>query len=230
MVKTEKTIKVSPPRMANVTITSSKLKPTDFEPLGASPEERVPRSGTGTQDRPSRPRDLATFDEARDESLATGTLGALRFLIRGLRDQPGRKSVILFSDGVPIFMRGQLQNRILDGLRELTDLANRSAVVLYTIDARGLQTLALTASDDPRIDKRNAVEELNDARRDRSENYFASQQGLDYMAHQTGGFFVHESNDMNWGLSRILEDLNGYYLIGYKPAETTFQKDGDRRR
>src|SRR6266550_2457489 len=40
------------------------------------------------------------------------------------------------------------------------------------------------------------------------------------IARDTGGFSVHNSND--FGLKRIYEDQQGYYLIGFRPAEETF--------
>ena len=48
-----------------------------------------------------------------------------------------------------MFSRSEPQGseRILTALRSLTDLANRASVVIYTMDARGLQTLGLTAAD-----------------------------------------------------------------------------------
>ena len=82
-----------------------------------------------------------------DGSFSAGTLGAINFVLRALRGLPGRKAVILFSDGVPIFTGARHSGSIEDGLRQLADLANRSAVVLYTVDARGLATFGLTAAD-----------------------------------------------------------------------------------
>ena len=32
-----------------------------------------------------------------------GTLGTLRYVVNGLREMPGRKSVLLLSDGLKIF-------------------------------------------------------------------------------------------------------------------------------
>jgi VWFA-related protein len=205
-----------------------------FAPLGSDPIERarVQRPGSpGRQpqtDRAETFREQQTFEEARDENFMIGTLGAVNFVLRGVRDLPGRKAVILFSDGVPLFLRGQSRSRIVDAMRRLTDLANRSAVLIYTVDARGLQTLSLTAADDPYLDS-GAATELSDALSGRHQEYFESQAGLDYLAQQTGGFFIHDSNDLNWGIRRVLDDLSGYYLIGYKPEESDFQAEGGRR-
>ena len=45
------------------------------------------------------PRD---FDERRRERFTVGTLGSLDFIVRGMRELPGRKAVVLFSDGFPL--------------------------------------------------------------------------------------------------------------------------------
>jgi len=47
-------------------------------------------------------------------------------------------------------------------------------------------------------------------------------EGADLIARQTGGFMVRNSND--FGLKRIAEDQNGYYLLAYKPGDETFNK------
>ena len=50
----------------------------------------------------------------------------------------------------------------------------------------------------------------------------AGREGSDLMARQTGGFMVRNSND--FGLKRIAEDQNGYYLLGYRPTDETFNR------
>jgi len=47
-------------------------------------------------------------------------------------------------------------------------------------------------------------------------------QGGDLVARQTGGFQVRNSNSFE--LDRIVEDQSGYYLIGYRPNEETFNR------
>lgn len=125
-------------------------------------------------------------DDFRESIFTVGTLGALNYVVRGMRELPGRKSVVLFSDGFQLFRGNNRDDRVLTSLRRLTDLANRASVVVYTIDARGLQTLGLTAADDTSglsPDQVNA--QLDDRRREN----FETQDGLNYLAQQTGGFF-----------------------------------------
>jgi VWFA-related protein len=189
-------------------------------------------------------------NQSREEFFAVGTLGAVSFIVRSLGDLPGRKSVLLFSDGFRLFAKNKtrirdnssgggqpgikgeststVQNsRILESLRRLTDQANRSAVVIYTMDARGLQTLSLTASDSTTDD---SPAELEQQLFDRRQEYFDTQSGLEYLSRLTGGFSIRDSNDFNKGIKRVLDDQSGYYLIGYRPEESTFDKATGRRQ
>jgi VWFA-related protein len=168
-----------------------------------------------------------SVDELRTEIYSVGTLGALNFVVRGLRELPGRKSVILLSDGFRLYNRDQTSLRVTDALHRLTDLANRASVVIYTIDARGLQTLAPTAADDFRGQTSEQIEQALDARK---QELFDTQQGLQYLAQETGGFAVRNSNDLRGGIKRVLDDQRGYYLLGYVPESSTFRLERGLRK
>lgn len=170
------------------------------------------------QDDTSEQDDLNQF---RQDLFAVGTLGAVNYVVRGLRELPGRKSIILFSDGLQIFSPSNSEGsaRILAALRRLLDLANRASVVINTMDVRGLVTFGLTAADSVAQMSPQDVEARLSQRR---ASFFESQQGLDYLASQTGGLAIRNSNDLNAGLQRIMDDQAGYYLIGYRPDDSTF--------
>ena len=158
------------------------------------------------------------------ESLAVGTLGTLRFVVRGLEELPGRKSVVLISNGLPIYSRAGESGRALDQMRRLVDLANRASVVIYTMDARGLTDPGfITAADEV------LPENTQTLRNSRINDFFESQNGLNYLADATGGLFMHSANDLNKGLRRVLEDQGGYYLIGYRPTDETFKQGSFRK-
>lgn len=167
------------------------------------------------------------IDEFREEIFSVGTLGALNFIVRGLRDMPGRKSIVLFSDGFEIFNSEGQSARILESLRRLADLANRASVVIYTIDARGLVYLGLTAADATAGRSPQEVEEQLSNRRDK---YFSTQDGMNYLAQQTGGLFVKNTNDLAGGVRQVLEEQKSYYLLGYRPDAETFDPSKGRGR
>jgi hypothetical protein len=53
-----------------------------------------------------------------------------------------------------------------------------------------------------------------------------AQESLTYLAEQTGGFAVLNTNDLAGGLSRISNDVRDYYVIGYEPDHGTFAARG----
>jgi VWFA-related protein len=198
-----------------------------FSPIARDPAN-TSSSVSGNDDRIDAPKG-GTIDEFREELFAVGTLGAVNYIVRGLRELPGRKSVVLISDGLKIFNRSDPagSTRVLTALRRLTDLANRASVVIYTIDARGLQTLGFSAADSTSGMTPDQVEQsLSDRRTD----FFESQNGLNYLAVQTGGFAIRNNNDLSGGIKRVIEDQRGYYLIGYRPDESTFDEVSGRRK
>ncbi len=198
-----------------------------FAPIAADPLEQERREAgiaSGGGDTEGRGGD--DIDEFREEIFSVGTLGALNFVVRGLQELPGRKSVILFSDGFSIYNRADnsFTQRILESLRRLTDLANRASVVIYTVDARGLQVVGLTAADNT---AGMTDAEIEQSLSDRRAELFDTQDGMSYLARQTGGFSIKNSNDLGGGVRKVLEDQKGYYLIGFKPSDELFiAKDG----
>ncbi|HEX6126723.1 MAG TPA: VWA domain-containing protein [Pyrinomonadaceae bacterium] len=162
------------------------------------------------------------FDDFRESLFATGTLGAINYVIRGMQDLPGRKSVMLLSDGFSLFTRDASgfrdSSRVLGSLRRLVDMANRASVVVYTMDARGLQYTGLTAADNT---SGRSVEQIEREIANRRDRLLDTQEGLRYLARQTGGISITNNNDLSSGIRRILDDQS-YYLIGYEPDEATF--------
>lgn len=201
-----------------------------------------------------RSRDFS-FETERNAVFTVGTLGAVSSVVAALRDMPGRKSIVLFSDGISLQSAGDLPQmhtsagttpvtasnaEILESLRKLIDRANRAGTVIYTIQASGLQTLQADAADNPQLGATPAfgaqeqMAALNGITQvgslgGRDVLFNIGQQGLAYLAYQTGGVPYQNGNDINWGLERVLEDQRGYYLLGYKPPESTFRDRNGRR-
>jgi len=59
---------------------------------------------------------------------------------------------------------------------------------------------------------------------------FETQEGLDYLAYETGGMPIKNTNDLSGGIRRVLADQKGYYLIGYRPDQSTFDPRTGRRQ
>lgn len=193
------------------------------------------RSGSGgfgptnnSDSDPAGPVGEADIEQLREELFTVGTLGAVSYVVRGLRGLPGRKSVLLMSDGIRLFTPGDpsANQRTVIAMKNLIDLANRASVVVYTMDARGLQPLNFTAAESGVGTEGSGFGDILSARR---ANFFESQGGLIYLAEQTGGFAIRNNNDLSRGIERVLDDQKGYYLIGYRPNESTFDKTSGRR-
>ncbi len=183
--------------------------------------EKIVDENETEEDKAARENSENAFEDFQGAYFATGTLGALRYIVTGMKELPGRKSVILFSDGFKIFQRDEQGfsdgGTVLDFLRQLVDTANRASVVFYTIDARGLQTANITAEDSVSANPERLQEVLSGRRAE----LLDTQDGLIYLARQTGGFPVINNNDIGSGVRKILDDQS-YYLIGYQPDSDTF--------
>jgi VWFA-related protein len=164
-------------------------------------------------------------NQFREDLFAVGTLGAISYVVKGLRQLPGRKSILLISDGFRIYNQEDATRDYLalQRLRRLIDEAGRASVVIYTMNATGLQTMGLTAADNPGS---GDVEQMLSNRRNAA---FETQEGLDFLARQTGGIAIRNTNDLSGGIRRVLEDQKGYYLIGYRPDNATFDPRTGRR-
>lgn len=162
-----------------------------------------------------------SFAEFQETSFTTGTLGATSFVVRSLRNFPGRKSLILLSDGFRINSRtnnDNTTNQVLQSLENLVEQANRSSVVIYSIDAKGVQPFMPGAN----VGGRPSATAYSDALQTAQE----ALEGLNFLSQQTGGFTVVNTNDLNIGVDEALYDQQSYYLLGFDPEDEKF----DRRR
>lgn len=194
---------------------------TAIDKLTWNPYSRdmIPRFGVSDPNDQRSPEARAAENRAedfRDTVFSVGTLGALNFVVRGLRELPGRKMAILLSDGFRLFGRERDNSHVVDNLRRLVDLANRSSVVVYSIDAKGLQTLMPDASTGgtPKPEDYSRV----------SQDNFDSQEGLTYIARETGGLAFLNSNDVNLGIRKAIEDGQSFYLLGFDPEDEKFDR------
>jgi VWFA-related protein len=183
-----------------------------FAPIEATPLETLVAAGndTVTEEQIQEEKDrMNAFNDFRSSTFVTGTLGALQYIVTGMSELPGRKSVILFSDGFRLFERDnqgfESSGRVMEFMRQLVDLANRSSVVFYTVDPRGLQTLGLSAADNT---GGMTVQSMNAAISERRDQLFETQSALSYLARETGGFAVLNNNDLSPPCARGSELLS----------------------
>lgn len=162
------------------------------------------------------------------ENDLTFTLRSLREIVDSLAGLPGRKMILYVSDGIP-WVAGQdlylaidqkftdeststLESLNFDFSRkyqQLVDSANSSGVSFYTLDAQGLQVSSSISAEE----------------RGRQVGFFADttrQQNLQvplrFMAAETGGKAILNTNAVFDALEQVAEDFTHYYSLGYQPA------------
>ncbi len=170
---------------------------------------------------------------ALDQFQTRAVLTAIRAIAEGVRQIEGRKTLILFSQG---FVVGEA---IEPQLHATTEMANRAHLAIYCIDARGLEATPLANTLIP-TDEFTASSRVG--QRDRTKGaggetifdatlqagHDMNEGALRYVAYATGGFYVHNTNDLATGLTRLDEETRSYYLLVYRPKNQTL--DGKFRQ
>ena len=174
------------------------------------------------------------------------TIRSLRFVLDAMGYLPGRKSMVFMSDALPVEDQDELNfvhdmrnggkddpntkdndtlsDPLLEArtysaaLHKIAEKAIRSSVVIYSVDTQGLQVTGLTAADS----FYGTGQQYADVIARRSYMLWSRGAGGDLIATQTGGFQVKNSN--NYRIDRIVQDQSGYYLLGYRPTDETFNR------
>jgi len=162
-------------------------------------------------------------------------LAALAAISEGLRSIPGKKTLVMFSQGfvAPETLDWQVQSTI--------DIANRANVAIYIIDSGGLTGGApksgalvagsplsgISAENDMEQRRRSAAgESVFDITRQEGLN---RQQDLLYrISEDTGGHFIKNTNDIAGGLERIDTEIRSRYTLAYRSTNQNF--DGSFRK
>src|SRR5690242_12090958 len=179
--------------------------------------------------------------ESCDQFSGKNTKKAIEIVLDALARVPGRKSLVLMSDDLPVQKPNDDLSTITVGsssymsgfldFDKLIEKAIRASVVIYSVDTQGLQGTSVTAADNwdeiPGM-RQTKPSPLDDPRprnaliQQRSFTLRERREGAALLAKKTGGFQVRNSNGFQ--LDRILEDQSGYYLLGYRPTDETFNR------
>lgn len=162
-------------------------------------------------------------------------LASLAAICEGLRPMPGKKTLVMFSQGfvAPEVLDWQVQSTI--------DIANRANVSIYIIDSTGLKGgvpqssavappsalsgISAAVDQESRI-RASAGESVFDISRQEGLN---RQQDLLYrLSEDTGGHFIKNTNDFSDGLSRIDGEIRARYTLAYRSTDQNF--DGRFRK
>ena len=180
---------------------------------------------------------LDQFERLERDQEGFATINSLLAVITPMQNLPGRKTIIFFSEGL------KLPPAVMQKFPAVINAANRANVSIYSIDAAGLRIQSGTAEAAREL---NSLAAANMARQaagndrgstgpylralERNEDLlrFDPRTGLGSLSDQTGGFLIHDTNDLVAGLRRIDDDKNGYYFLTYVPKNKDY--DGRFRR
>ena len=169
---------------------------------------------------------LRSIENSERGSRGYDTSASLLAVVRSLAEYPGRKTIVFFSEGLPV------SPALSAKLDVMIDAANRANVTVYAVDTRGLR--AKSASEKARKELDAFAEERRSqvsAGMDRTEQplnmaleqveatlRLDSRTGLARLSNDTGGFLIEGSNDLSSAFRRIDEDNQFHYLLTYSPT------------
>ena len=145
---------------------------------------------------------------AQASRITANSLAGLEGLVKSAKSLPGRKLVFFISDG---FFLDERNSDSHGKLQRITSAAAKSGVVIYSIDARGLVTTSLDASNPSQFDVTGRLERASLG------ELSASQDGLHALAADTGGKAYFNSNALEPAVKRALKETSTYYLLAWKP-------------
>jgi len=185
-------------------------------------------SGATAQLADMEARMLTGFEVLERDQAGYSQVNSLYAIIEAMKRLPGRKSIVLFSEGVSIPPAVQ---RLFLGV---IDAANRANVSIYTMDAAGLRATStqaeirdeVNAAGDRNLNPRrnNVVNAPMTKGLEKNEDVLKQDPhtGLGELAQSTGGLLFENTNNLRQGFERIDTDLRNYYLVGYTPANPTY--------
>jgi VWFA-related protein len=180
---------------------------------------------------------LDHYERLERDQEGFATINSLLAVISPMQNLPGRKTIIFFSEGL------KLPPSVQQKFPAVINAANRANVSIYTIDAAGLRTESGTAEAARELNSLAAARMAQQGRGndrgttgpylrslERNEDLlrFDARSGLGSLSDQTGGFLIHDTNDLAAGMRRIDDDMNGYYFLTYVPQNKDY--DGRFRR
>jgi VWFA-related protein len=144
------------------------------------------------------------------------TCAVIREFVRKMGILPGERILVLVSPGfLPI------EQDALVAESQVMDIAARANVNISSLDARGLYTTNLTASETVVGSPLLQSEYRSDAMRT-AENPMAE------LANGTGGTFFHNSNDLDAGFKALTEAPEYVYVLEFSPENV--KPDGSYHR
>jgi VWFA-related protein len=136
-------------------------------------------------------------------------LGTIERVSQAFSGRRGRKSIMVFTE---VFIK-DTHDTLSGAFQNAIDASRRANTVINFIDARGLVTASLyTAAS-------NVAPNPLDVGAIAVEETLLVTGGAEYVADETGGFLIRNTNDVSVGLDRMENESTAYYLLGFKPEK-----------
>jgi VWFA-related protein len=139
---------------------------------------------------------------------------AIASLAGSLSGVPGRKTMVLFSAGMPI------DSTVTATMTSSINVCNRSNVSVYPLETTGLISSDTTGVIDKSAPQTASSRGRNPMNTDPTPTSSTTDQILHSLAKGTGGYVSQNGNDMIGMMAKILKEESGYYLLGYTPPES----------
>jgi VWFA-related protein len=133
------------------------------------------------------------------------TYAAIGEFVKRMAPLPGQRTLILVSSGFLNIERDSLNTE-----SRIIDFAVQSNVTISSLDARGLYTTEMTASEHSPALSGQSFQVNSDYHRSAMR---LAENPLSELANGTGGTFFHNSNDVNAGLKELVEAPMYVYLL-----------------
>lgn len=177
-------------------------------------------------------RMFETFRPLLEEYHGQASLASLRAVVGSMAMLPGRKSILLFAESLP------LTDTVKPKFEALIHEANRHNITFYAVDAAGLRVHSEEAKVARNVDLAGA-QGLGDVQRgegawtkdlERQSDVLSSRiaLALGRLANETGGFVIDNTNNLTAGFARMQQERTTYYLLAYQPANAA--ADGKFRK
>lgn len=139
------------------------------------------------------------------------TFRQLEAILRLLSGKPGERILLLASPGFPL----TLNSTDYSDTNGIVDRANRSNIVVNTLDARGLYTPDILGDISQHTS--DTAQTVGMKSSYRAAEQMAQQFVLMDFAYGTGGTFFHNSNDLEGGLKLLGGVPEVSYVLGFSP-------------
>ncbi len=169
------------------------------------------------------------FQRMEQTEKGQASTDGLLSIVAAMGSLPGRKAIILFSEGI------SLPTAVSANFRTVISNANRANVSIYAVDSVGLRAKsvdmesgrAMTALGQARAAQAaSSNDSFSSMMRDSERNEELVRNNpegvLGQLANETGGLLISGTNNPGPRLRQVNDDLHSYYVLTYTPKNSDY--------